>query len=303
MPGSKTIAEARREFLKAAHAERDLSPHTIDAYRRDLEFFGGFCERLSIHDIAGIDRKVLRRYLTNLGSQSYARRSIARKMSSVRSFLGWCNERGYPTGSLGDEVPAPKLGKPLPRVLRADEAERLCELPPPDEPIGLRDRAILEMLYGSGLRVSELCGLDLDDVDPRHGTVTVMGKGRKERRLPLSQPAVSALTSYLSSGRAALLEKAEGAGGPALFLGARGRRMGVRAVRTMIGRYSIEVTGRVVSPHMLRHSFATHLLDGGADLRAVQEMLGHEDLATTQIYTHVSTERLRAVYERTHPRA
>jgi integrase/recombinase XerC len=201
--------------------------------------------------------------------------------------------------SPGGDLLAPKLDKPLPRVMRAAEAAQLCELPPDDEPIGLRDRAILEVLYGSGLRVAELCALDVDDVDLSQGTVQVTGKGRKQRRVPIGGPSATAVTRYLRDARPALLTT----GGHALFVNTRGKRLGPRSVRAMITRYLAAEGAAPASPHTLRHSFATHLLDGGADLRAVQELLGHESLSTTQIYTHVSTERLRAVYEQSHPRA
>jgi integrase/recombinase XerC len=188
-------------------------------------------------------------------------------------------------------------------VLKETEAAALCGLPPDDDEIGMRDRALLELLYGSGLRVSEVCALDVDDVDLRAQAVRVLGKGRKERRVPVSEPARVAVRRYISEGRRKLMEQQAGTDTAALFLNKRGRRIGPRSVRAMLETY-LRAEGRAsISPHALRHSFATHLLDGGADLRAVQELLGHESLATTQIYTHVSTERLRAVYEQSHPRA
>lgn len=290
------------DFLVALGSERDLSPHTLKAYRADLKRFVEHCRRASCARIADVDRSLLRAYLAGLTHRGYKRRTIARKLSAVRSLFAWAVRTGRIPADPTVELMAPKLDRPLPRVLKADEAARLCELPPTDEPVGTRDRAILEILYGSGLRVAELCGLDLPDVDRRRGTITVTGKGRKQRRLPLSEPARRALETYLAESRPTLVRE----GGPtptAVFLGKRGARIGPRAVRSMIARYTVAEGGGPVSPHTLRHSFATHMLDGGADLRVVQELLGHEDLATTQIYTHVSTERLKAVYERTHPRA
>jgi integrase/recombinase XerC len=202
------------------------------------------------------------------------------------------------------DVGAPKLDRPLPRFLRKDEAARLCDLPPDDEPAGIRDRAILELLYGGGIRVGELCGLDLDDVDLRVGSVRVTGKGRKERRVPVGAPALDALHNYVATARPPLLARARVPPEPhALFLNSRGGRLQPRSVRAAIDKYTRGAGGTHISPHALRHSFATHLLDNGADLRAVQELLGHESLATTQVYTHVSTERLRTVYEQSHPRA
>jgi integrase/recombinase XerC len=287
------------EYLRSVAAERDLSPHTVSAYRSDLAAFGAWAARSKCEQIDDIDRTILRRYVANLAERRYARRTIARKASALRSMLAWAVTRGILTVSPADDLLAPKLDKPLPKVMRAQDAARLCELPPDDEPIGLRDRAILELLYGSGLRVAELCALDIDDVDLSHQTVQVTGKGRKQRRVPMGGPSAQAITRYLHDARPALLTT----GGPALFVNKRGKRVGPRSVRAMITRYLTAEGAAPASPHTLRHSFATHLLDGGADLRAVQELLGHESLATTQIYTHVSTERLRAVYEQSHPRA
>ena len=209
--------------------------------------------------------------------------------------------RGILSSNPADDIAVPHAMRSLPRVLKTGEAATLCELPPRDDPIGLRDRAVLELLYGSGLRVSELCGLDVHDVDLEAAAVMVVGKGRKERRVPLSTRACAALDEYLRAARGMLLpRKGESFHSAALFLNTRGGRLGVRSVRSLVTKY---LDDRNVGPHTLRHSFATHLLDGGADLRSVQELLGHESLGTTQIYTHVSSERLRAVYERSHPRA
>jgi tyrosine recombinase XerC len=284
-------------------AERDLSEHTIDAYRGDLSQFIEWIGRLGIHDLRDVNRTTLRRYVANLGQRGYARRSISRKASAIRSLARWALLHDLIDSDPTADLDVPKLDKPLPRVMKANSVAQLCELPPDDDPLGLRDRAILEVLYGSGLRVSELCGLDLADVELRSGSVRVTGKGRKQRRVPLSEPSIAALGTYLSGPRSELSARAVGHATDAVFLGARGRRLGVRTVRAMIARY-LRLEGlRPVGPHALRHSFATHLLDGGADIRVVQELLGHSDLATTQIYTHVSNERLRAVYERSHPRA
>ncbi len=290
------------EFLRSCRADRDLSPHTIAAYEHDLAQFAQWVRRRGIKDVGGVDRTGLRAFVANLGQQGYARRSVARKASAVRSLLRWAALRGYIDADPSLDLSIPKLDKPLPRVLKAADASRLCDLPPADDPIGLRDRAVLELLYGSGLRVAELCSLDVDDVDIHGSSIIVMGKGRKERQVPLSDPARAALKAYLAV-RRVLLERNGGGDAAALFIGERGRRLGPRGVRHMIAKYMRAEGVRPVGPHALRHSFATHLLDGGADLRAVQELLGHEDLATTQIYTHVSTERLRSVYEKTHPRA
>lgn len=300
MVRDQSLESVANAFLGAARSERDLSPNTIASYRSDLEQFRSFCARSSVTEVRNVDRALLRRYLSHLSELRYSRRTIARRFSSIRSMMTWALHTGRIEADPSGDIQVPKLDHPLPKVVKPSEAAALCELPPDDEPQGLRDRAVLEILYGSGVRVSELCALDLDDIDLRQGSMVVMGKGRKERKLPLSEPACAALERYISAGRG---EMAGPASGAALFLGMRGRRLGPRAVRSMIDRYTHLDPGSKISPHTLRHSFATHLLDAGADLRAVQELLGHEDLATTQIYTHVSTERLKAVYERTHPRA
>jgi integrase/recombinase XerC len=298
-----SLAGATERFLRAARSERDLSANTIDAYARDLAQFREWAGRGGIDELGGVDRVLLRRFVAFLNTRGYARRTVARKASAVRAFLRWSVDQGLLDANPADDLAAPKLDKPLPKVLKEAEAAALCDLPPDDDEVGVRDRAILELLYGSGLRVSEVCGLDVDDVDLRARAVRVLGKGRKERRVPVSEPARVAVRRYVSEGRRKLMERGTETDSAALFLNKRGRRMGPRSVRTMLERYLRAEGQAPIGPHALRHSFATHLLDGGADLRAVQELLGHESLATTQIYTHVSTERLRAVYEQSHPRA
>lgn len=291
-------------FLRSLAAERDLSPLTCEAYRGDLGQFTDWLARGGTTDIGGIDRRRLRRYVSFLSERRYARRSIARKASAVRSLLRWAVKHDVISHDPSDDLAVPKLDRPLPKVLKRADADRLCEAPATDTPTGLRDRAILELLYGSGLRVAELCSIDLTHVDLAEARLRVTGKGRKERQIPLGDPTRRALVAYLSEGRGALLEKRpDGPDRFALFLNTRGNRLGVRGVRELMTRYGRAEGLPPSSPHSLRHSFATHLLDGGADLRTVQELLGHENLATTQIYTHVSTERLRAVYEQSHPRA
>ena len=297
------LTAAADHFLASLRAERDVSPHTLNAYRSDLDQFTEWSARGRLTDIRKLDRRHLRRYVSYLVERRYARRTVARKVSAVRSLLKWAVMHDLIPASPAEDLGVPKLDRPLPKGLRAADALRLLKLPPSDEPVGLRDRALLELLYGSGLRVAELCGLDVDDVDLRASTVLVTGKGRKQRRVPISDPARDAIAAYLPC-RAWFLEKGrEKTDGSALLLNQRGRRLDQRSVRAALTRYSKAEGLPPISPHGLRHSYATHLLDGGADLRAVQELLGHENLATTEIYTHVSTERLRAVYEQSHPRA
>ena len=299
------LTTLRSRFLKSAAAERDLSRHTIAAYRADLVQFTEWAAEEGRVDVRALDRRLLRRYVSHLADKGLARRSIVRKMSAIRSLLKWATLQGIPVAPAAEDLSVPKLDRRLPRVMKPADAAALCELPPADGPLGARDRAIIELLYGSGLRVAELCGLDLADVDLDHRTMRVVGKGRKERRVPMTRPAESALRCYLAEARSELLRRKKG-GAPtpsAFFLNTRGDRLGPRSVRALLAKYSSGGGLPGVSPHTMRHSFATHLLDGGADLRVVQELLGHESLATTQIYTHVSTERLRAVYEQSHPRA
>ena len=304
MAGDSSMGAVVPAYLRSLAAERDLSPLTCDAYRRDLEQFGEWLGRGGTTDLAGIDRRALRRYVSFLSERRYARRSIARKASAIRSLLRWAVKHDLIDHDPSNDLAVPKLDRPLPKVLKRADAGRLCEAPPEDTPAGLRDRAILELLYGSGLRVAELCSLDVGHVDLAEGRLRVTGKGRKERQIPIGDPARRAIQAYLSGARSSLIAKhPDGPDRFALFLNSRGNRLGARGVRELMTRYGAAEGLTATSPHALRHSFATHLLDGGADLRTVQELLGHENLATTQIYTHVSTERLRAVYEQSHPRA
>jgi len=278
---------------------------TLGAYRRDIEAFVAWSERAGVTEPTGVDRLLLRRYLAYLTTRRYARRSIARSASSLRRYFGWLRRTGVIVDDPARTLSAPKGDARLPRVLRADELHVLLDEPAPaadpaTSPRRLRDDAVLELLYGSGLRVAELCSLDCGDVSPGARVLTVWGKGGRQRRVPMSVPAVEAVGEWLQRGRPAMLDP-EGRSdvGEALFLNQRSGRLTPRDVRRILDRRSPSPT----HPHALRHTFATHLLDGGADLRAVQEMLGHADLATTQIYTHVSRERLRRVYDETHPRA
>ena len=296
-----SVSRGVDDFLKSLSAERDLSPHTVAAYRSDLAQFGEWAGRSRVEDLAAIDRRLLRRYVAYLSERRYARRSIARKASAIRALLRWAVTHDLIGANPADGLAAPKLDRPLPKILREDDAAILVELPPDDDAKGARDRAMLELLYGSGLRVAELCGLDVGDVNVRDGRLRVTGKGRKERQLPMTKRACDSVRTYTGEARAELLRDGAGAT-DALFINSRGTRIGPRSVRAIVTRYSSEVSG-AIGPHALRHSFATHLLDGGADLRTVQELLGHENLATTQIYTHVSMERLKTVYEQSHPRA
>ena len=281
-----------------------MSENTRRAYAHDAREFVQWCERGGCPDASALDHRALRRYLAYLQTRGFSRSSIARKAASVRAYVRHLRRRGVLGRDVAAAVQAPKGVRRLPRMPKPKEAAGLLDdlvaEAGSDDPRALRDLAIVELLYGAGLRVSECCGLDVGDVDLRRATVTALGKGAKVRRLPLGEPALDAVAAYLRAGRAALQPSPEAGG--ALFLNARGRRMTPRDVRRVLDRHPL-ADGRSLHPHALRHAYATHLLEGGADLRAVQELLGHADVGTTQIYTHVTRERMRAVYERTHPRA
>lgn len=278
------------------------APATVRAYRTDLNGFVDWTGRLGLDGPSGVSRTVLRRYVAHLATRGLARRSIARKASSLRRYFGWLARTGRLPADPSAGLSVPGGSGRLPRVLRDDEITAVLDDPPAtvaDDPpaVRCRDDAVLELLYGSGLRVSEVCGLRPDDLDLERRRVTVWGKGSKQRLVPLSEPACEALHQWLGHGRRELATVASPP--DAAFLNRRGNRLGPRDVHRLLDRRAPSPT----HPHALRHTFATHLLDGGADLRSVQEMLGHADLATTQHYTHVSTQRLRAIVDATHPRA
>lgn len=290
-------------FLKV---EKNASPRTIESYQTDIWQFIDFMAK--VFEIPGedvtpqqVDHLLVREYLASMHKKGMSRTTIARKLAGVRSFFRYlCREEIVPTNPL-TKVSTPKLEKRLPEFLYQDEAKSLVEAPDAGLPAGLRDRAILEVLYSCGLRVSELVGLEKDDLDLSMGYVRVMGKGAKERIVPIGAYAVATVERYLAGGRPALNKKQ---GTKALFLNKYGGILSVRSIRNIVDKYVKQVSiKRKISPHTLRHSFATHLMDGGADLRSVQELLGHVKMSTTQIYTHVTKEKLRAVYEQNHPRA
>ncbi|MBA3551637.1 MAG: tyrosine recombinase [Actinobacteria bacterium] len=285
--------------------ERHLSGHTADAYRADLTSLAIFLARGRI-GLLDVSYPILRRWLAHLRTREYARSTVARKTASVRGFYSWAARRGMIEASPAALLAHRAGGSRLPAVLKPLEAGALAEAPAEDS-IGLRDRAVLELLYGCGLRVSELSGLDVEDVDPEGGRVRVLGKGGKERMVPMGEPAREAVKRYLREARQAMSPGPGVAGtsrGRTLFFNRRGKRMTPRDVRAMLDGYvRLTLGARNVSPHTLRHSFATHLLEGGADIRVVQELLGHSNLSTTQRYTHVSKGRLFDSYRQSHPRA
>ena len=286
-------------------SERNLAPHTVTAYSGDVAGLLEHAHRLGLADVADLDLRTLRSWLAKQQTTGRSRTTLARRATAARVFTAWLARTGRIPNDVGSALGSPKPHQTLPSVLRVDEARELIAaasaLADDGSPMGLRDVAMLELLYATGMRVGELCGLDVDDVDRDRNVVRVFGKGRKERTVPFGQPAAVAVDAWLVRGRGRLARPGSGA---ALFLGARGGRIDQRAVRTLVHRRIADVPGAPdLGPHGLRHTAATHLLEGGADLRSVQELLGHASLATTQRYTHVTTDRLRRAYQQAHPRA
>jgi integrase/recombinase XerC len=302
-PEEFTVALAAYE--RHLVSERDLTAHTVRAYLGDVSGMLAHAAALSLVSLDQLDVRTLRSWLANQQALGKARTTMARRATAVRVFTAWALRTGRASIDPGAQLGSPKAHKSLPPALDVAEARALLDAAAraadDGSPVGLRDVAILEMLYATGVRVGELCGLDIDDVDRGRRVVRVFGKGRKERTVPYGVPADTALGRWLDVARPTLVVPGAGA---ALFLGARGGRIDQRAVRSMVHRRLADVPGAPdLGPHGLRHTAATHLLEGGADLRTVQEMLGHASLATTQIYTHVTAERLRTAYQLAHPRA
>jgi integrase/recombinase XerC len=305
------VAELIEAFIDAVRTQKGYSPHTVRNYRVDLGQLHDFLkekESLSGREgaqpvIESIDFPLIREYFGTLFGK-YKRSTIARKLSAVRSFFAFLEKKGLVGHNPSADVSAPKREKYIPTYLPVDEMFRLLERPDITRPLGKRDRAILELLYSSGLRVSELTGLDVLHVDFAQRLVRVLGKGNKERIVPVGREAIKALEDYMLE-TSMLRKKAYGSGHKSpLFLNARGGRLTTRSVGKLVKRYGREGSMMLdISPHALRHTFATHLLDGGADLRAVQELLGHVSLSTTQKYTHVSLDKLMDIYDKAHPRS
>jgi len=280
-------------YLDRQVTQRDLSLHTIAAYRRDLAQFFDFCDRWGHRSVATVDRKTIRRYLAHLATRGYARTSMARKASAIRAFYRDQTRRGGVSVSPAEGIPGPKTPVSLPKALSRRLLSAALDGLEGTDPIDLRDRALLELLYGSGLRISEAATLTVQDVGDRD-FLRVVGKGRRQRAVPMGVPTKEAIARYLRRGRPVLSHVETGDG---LWVGARGGILGVRDLRRIVRMRA------GTFPHALRHSFATHLLEGGADLRSVQELLGHVELGTTQIYTSVTRQHLRSSYDRSHPRA
>ena len=291
-------------FLQFLASGRNYSPHTVAAYKEDLRQFTAFLAHASagvVPEPGEIDQGAIRRFLASLHEQGYTRSSLARKLACLKSFFHFLRRTGTIAASQAVNIAAPRLEKRLPHFLDEESVTRLMDQPDRSTPLGARDAGILELLYSTGIRLAELLGLTLSDVDFGNETIIVMGKGSKQRIIPFGRKAKSALRQYLAV-RASLAVARPVP--PNVFLTVRGKPMNPKGVNLLVNEY----IGRVAeiekkSPHVLRHTFATHMLDHGADLRAVKELLGHESLSTTQIYTHVSIERLRKVYDQAHPKA
>ena len=290
------------KFITYLIAEKNASPYTVKNYRHEIGQFLDFLKEQGIDSWDGVDRYVLRRYLAWLQAEGYVKASITRRISELRSFCRYLVREGILDTNPIRAISSPRIPKRLPDYLDPHQVEALLAAPDATVPQGQRDRAIMEVLYASGLRVSELVSLNLSNVDLRHGEIRVWGKGAKERLALLGEPACRALTRYIEDGRPKLMK--ENRVTNALFLNRLGTRLSTRSVSNILDKYA-KLAGleRRVTPHIMRHTFATHLLDGGADLRTVQELLGHADLSSTQIYTHVSQARAKEVYRKAHPRA
>lgn len=300
MGQDSSLAVAVERFVDALRNERNASPNTTAGYARDLKQLVAFCvERTGRSPLLGdVDVYLLRGWLAQLARKCTAA-SVARKISALRSLYKFLERRGEIDVNPTAMLESPKVRKPLPTLVNPEAATSIVEAPDGDTP-GVRDRAMLELLYGGGLRVSELAGLSLGDIDLKQAEVRVLGKGRKERIIPLAEPCIAAVTAWLACRNEFVREPDPGA----LFLGERGKRIAVRRIQTLVRKYGILGAGRGdLHPHALRHSCATHMLDGGANLRAIQELLGHASLSTTQRYTHVSLTGMLRVYETAHPLA
>ena len=302
---SSAAPEVLAAYERHLISERDLAAHTVRAYLTDVAGLLEHADRMGRGQVADLDLRTLRSWLAHQQVTGRSRTTLARRATAVRVFTAWLTRTGRIPNDVGASLRSPKARQTLPPVLRRDEAAELiaaaARLSDDGSPTGLRDTAMLELLYATGVRVGELVALDIDDVDRGRNVVRVLGKGRKERTVPFGLPAARAVDAWLVGGRPRLVAPGAGA---ALFLGARGGRIDQRAVRTVVHRRVADVPGAPdIGPHGLRHTAATHLLEGGADLRSVQELLGHASLATTQLYTHVSTDRLRQAYRQAHPRA
>ncbi len=290
-----------QEFIEYLGHEKGLATNTLESYGRDLRQYCGFLSEDTSQTPETASQATIVAYLMMLRKQGKATATIARRLAALKAFYQFMLKENYVTKDPTDELSSPKLERKLPKVLTVEEVEKLLNQPDASNPTGIRDKAMLEVLYATGIRVSELVSLNLDDVDFDEGFVRCVGKGSKERVVPIGEIAVNSLKAYLSKGRPKLVSNPNE---NALFLNHHGRRLTRQGFWKIVKKYAAQLGIRKeITPHTLRHSFATHLLENGADIRAVQEMLGHADISTTQIYTHVTKDRLKDVYARSHPRA
>lgn len=290
-------------FIEYMQLEKNASQYTVKYYLNDLESFFTFLNQEGIESLQDVDYRVIRLFLTILYDRKLSRRTVSRKISSIRSFYKFLERDNQVTGNPFIHVTLPRAAKPIPGFLYMEELEKLFEVNDMSDPIGQRNQAIIETLYATGIRVGECQGILLDDIDFTIGTMLIKGKGRKERYVPFGRFAEIALETYINDGRNKLLDKAK-TSSDSVFLNARGNSLTSRGIRLILNKIVEKAALTVhVHPHKLRHTFATHMLNEGADLRTVQELLGHENLSSTQIYTHVTKDRLRSVYMNSHPRA
>jgi integrase/recombinase XerD len=297
------ISAVISSFLMHVRVEKGLSANTISAYKRDLNKFEGFTRKRKLN-LESVGRDDLVDFLAGLYRQKLESRTVARQLVTLRNFFRFAQIQGLIAEDPSINLESPKIRRHLPGYLRLEEVEKLLEQPDSKTPTGLRDRAMLEVLYSTGLRVSELISLGVNDLDAKVGCVRCIGKGDKERIVPVGKKALGMVDKYLREGRPQLLRSAKASSGPALFINRRGVALSRVGVWKILSAYGRRAGLRIaLTPHMLRHSFATHLLERGADLRSVQLMLGHADISTTQIYTHVVEERLKQIYKAHHPRA
>lgn len=298
-----TTARFLDGFLLYLSSERNLSPNTTRAYAADLRHFLDYLKRGNTR-LADVDHKVLRRYMAFVQNFDVSRSTIARKMATIRTFFKYLHQHiGAIESNPAKIISSQKINRRLPKVIKGNDVDTIMALPNMEKVAGQRDRAILEVLYGAGIRVGELVALDVDDIDWRDGEIKVFGKGSKERIVPLNDSALDFLQRFISNGRLEL-QKKNSSRDPAVFLNRYGARLSTGAIRRLVTGYAkqyAQVKG--ITPHTFRHTFATHLLEGGAGLRAVQELLGHVDLSTTQVYTHLGKSQLRRIYKQAHPRA
>ena len=304
---SPALNDALSGFLQNLKLAKNAAPHTIRAYRADIAQFLGFVETNTElkGDLSLLARAHIRSFLVELQQGEYKRTSQARKLASIRAFTRWAKKQGYVEGDPTIGIIPIKQEERIPEFLRIREIEVLLESPDTSTPDGLRDRALMELLYASGIRAGEAHALNIQDLDIEESELRILhGKGDKERIAMMGDPAIRAMQDYLKLGRPLLAAKNEGTPDPAVFLNKFGKRLSDRGIRRTFDKYFRLASERLkTTPHTMRHSFATHLLDNGADLRAVQELLGHAHLITTQVYTHVTTERMKQVYDKAHPRA